>query len=739
MHRCKPVSTSVLAATLAVVAVLGGCKRDSLGPGVESKDFAAALRSVSGDQQIGSVGAALTQQLTVKVVDAGGVAVQGATVTFQVRAGGGNVNPPANASGPDGLVNAVWTLGTTLGVNKVVAILTTNFLADSATFTATAIAGPPSAIILVSGDKQQGRVGNPLAQPLIVRVQDQYGFVKSGVKVMWAPGASSGTIAPVTDTTVADGTVSAIWTLGTLNTPQSMGASVTGVTTPVVFTATTLPDTGRQLVPAGGAGQVAPVGSTLPVQLKVKVTDQFGNLIAGETIKWTDSLTGGGSVSAATGVTGADGTAQVAWTLGNRAGVQLLRAKALSNGSTGNFTATATVAFSDVKAGNFQACGVIASNNRTYCWGLNDAGQLGKGSLLGTTAPTTPVAASGDSVNGPFIPFRQLTGGRSFFCGLTPGRQIYCWGNVFNSAPSNVAVVVSLPNNFANLLAAGEDHDCLISIGGVAYCAGGNEQGQLGDGTFVNHTDYQQIFPGNGLLLWSNIVSGRTHTCAMPRYDGSTVATQRASRTPSCWGLNNSGQIGDGTTLRKNAQTAVVMPTPGTVFDSTGLTAGGAHTCAMTPVDSGGAGWCWGGNGFGQLGNGAVDNKAHPNPMAVAMPAGVIFATVAAGEFHTCAIDNMTGDAWCWGRNDLGQLGDGTTNNSSIPVKVGGGLHFRSISLGELYTCGIVAPLGTPVGPSSQAGTVYCWGDNVFGQIGNGQASGGNAPVLAPTKVLYQP
>ena len=323
----------------------------------------------------------------------------------------------------------------------------------------------------------------------------------------------------------------------------------------------------------------------------------------------------------------------------------------------------------------------------------------------------------------------------NFFCGLTPGRQIYCWGNVFNSSPSNVAVVAPLPNNFANLLAAGEDHQCLLSIGGVAYCAGGNEQGQLGDGSFGNHTDYQQIFPGAGLFLWSSIVSGRTHTCAMPRYDATSAATILASRTPSCWGLNNGGQLGVGDNLRRNQKTAVVMP-PATLFDSTAFTAGGAHTCA---ADTLGAGWCWGANGFGQLGTGARDDSAHTKPGKVAMPPGVIFAAMSAGEFHTCAIDKLTGDAWCWGRNDLGQLGDGTTTGSATPVKVGGGHNFRSISLGELYTCGIVAPLGTPVGPSAQAGTVYCWGDNVFGQIGNGQASGGNAPVLVPMKVLFQP
>lgn len=533
-----PVLTGLLAALLVVAASAACREKATTGPAQrQSKDFAAAVRSVSGDQQVGAAGARLAQSLTVRVVDAGGNPVSGAAVAFQVRLGGGSVNPPANTSSDSGLVRTVWTLGTAAGPNKVVAILTNGAIVDSALFTATATAG-------------------------------------------------------------------------------------TGV---------------------------------------------------------------GGS---------------------------------------------ALLAFSDVKAGNFQACGVVASNNRAYCWGLNDVGQLGKGVFANTTAPSTAVATAADTVNGPFGSFRQITGGRSFFCGLSTGRQIFCWGNVFNSTPTNIAVVAPFPFNFANLLAAGEDHNCLLSLSGVAYCAGGNEQGQLGDTTFANRADYKEVFPFNGLKLWSNIVSGRNHTCAIPRFDG-TVASQSVW----CWGLNSSGQLGDGTFIRKNQPTMV----PVVAFDSASLTAGGAHTCAVTPS---GLGYCWGSNGFGQLGTGSTSNSKSAPVQVVAAPSGLPYKAIYAGEFHTCAIDTV-GNAYCWGRDDFGQLGDGTrtqfnTGNAS-PVAVTGGYNFRSLSLGELYTCGVAAAPGDPIGPSSKPGTVYCWGDNIFGQIGNGQASGGNAPVLTPSKVLGQP
>ena len=124
------------------------------------------------------------------------------------------------------------------------------------------------------------------------------------------------------------------------------------------------------------------------------------------------------------------------------------------------------------------------------------------------------------------------------------------------------------------------------------------------------------------------------------------------------------------------------------------------------------------------------------------MPAGVLFAKMFAGKYHTCAL-STTGAAYCWGRDDYGQLGDGVrmgfNTGNPTPQPVAAGLSFRSLSLGELYTCGVVADINSPTGPSAQAGTIYCWGDNVFGQIGNGQASGGNAPVMFPTRVAFQP
>ena len=754
MPRRRPVSTGTIAVALAAAFMLG-CKRDSASTGpsrVTSKDFASALRTISGDQQIGPVGAALTQQIVVKVLDAGGLPVEGADVTFQVRSGGGSVTPPTNTSAANGLVYAVWTLGTALGVNKVVAILTNNFVLDSVTFTSTAIVGPAATLSMVSGNNQLGTVSRVLAQPLVVVVADQYGHVKSGVKVKWTPdslaAANVGSIRATSDTTAADGTSTARWTLGTVNLPQTASAAVTGLP-PVVFNATTQPDTGRLIVPVSGSGQSAPVGAVLPGALRVRVTDQFGNPIVGENIVWTDSITGGGSVSAATSKSGADGSAAITWTLGTRAGPQVLRAKVPSSGNTFTFNVTATVAFSQVMAGVYSACGVLATNDHIYCWGLNDAGQLGKGNFQNTTVPTTAVSSSPDSSStSPYIHARQLSGGRSSFCALTTAQEMYCWGRRWGgTGTSNTAtlqtILASGNDPFAiDFIAVGDDHACFMNLAGRADCTGVNTEGQIGDGSVASPAANVWVPLAVGTPRFSVISAGSSHTCGMPLFDPSdTVGT----RTPWCWGFNNSGQAGSGGAPpfpNILAPTKVVMPgvVGALAFDSASLSAGVAHTCAMTP---GGLGYCWGQNAHGQLGKGfAVGQGARDSvPQAVAMPAGIAFARMYAGKYHTCAI-GTTGAAYCWGRNDFGQLGDGNRTNFNTgnpsPVAVGGGLMFRSLSLGELYTCGVAAALGSPTGPSASAGTIYCWGDNVFGQIGNG-ASGGNAPVLSPTRVFFQP
>ncbi|MDQ3698375.1 MAG: hypothetical protein M3373_10185 [Gemmatimonadota bacterium] len=133
-------------------------------------------------------------------------------------------------------------------------------------------------------------------------------------------------------------------------------------------------------------------------------------------------------------------------------------------------------------------------------------------------------------------------------------------------------------------------------------------------------------------------------------------------------------------------------------FVSTTVTTGGAHTCALT---SSGAAYCWGSNSSGQLGDGTANQCTYNvacSTIPVAVTGGLTFSRIAAGAAHTCAIAT-SGQTYCWGSNNLGQLGNGTTTQSRVPVLVAGGHSFTQISGGNAQTCAVTA-----------AGAAHCWG-----------------------------
>jgi len=518
-----------------------------------------------------------------------------------------------------------------------------------------------------------------------------------------------------------------------------------------VFTATTSGDTAHIHISPATVLPPAGVGSALPT-LTVTVLDQFNNPIVGDVVTWNGAITGGGTVSATTSTTDITGTARTTWTLGARVGTQSLQAVEGAKSTSTSFTSTATVTFSDVFAGNFMACGIVATNNNAYCWGVGDGGQLGKGTTTNASAPTWPVTQT-DSTTG-YLQVRQISGGDDGFCALTIDRRLFCWGRTIgvSSTNSNNATFQTIVTGSSsqqilpNFIGMGEQHVCILDLTGLGFCTGSDLHGELGDSTkgvspsvgtypFILHSPVQG---------WSRIVAGTAHTCGIPRLDLTHPLT---SQRPLCWGLNTTGQVGNDSTsgnLGQQAPTLVTMPVGVTAFDSLTLTAGAQHTCAIEASGSAtpGAAWCWGGNGFGQLGSGtatvgAIDSIPTP------VQGGHLFTRIYAGAYHTCGIEMVTGAAYCWGRNDYGQLGGVTPpsaflTGTAAPVAVTGGLRFRSLSVGELYTCGLTGTVDTAGGPSAGAGTVYCWGDNLFGQIGN-ETTGNNQPVLRPTKVHFQP
>ena len=142
----------------------------------------------------------------------------------------------------------------------------------------------------------------------------------------------------------------------------------------------------------------------------------------------------------------------------------------------------------------------------------------------------------------------------------------------------------------------------------------------------------------------------------------------------------------------------------------TAMSAGYTHSCGVTAA---GAAYCWGYNEYGALGDGTTTNRLTPGLVA----GGVSFAAVSAGDFHNCGV-TAAGAVYCWGDNSSGQLGDGTTTTRLSPVLVTGGLSFAALSAGSRHTCGVTA-----------AGAAYCWGSNGSGQLGDGTTTDRLAPV----------
>jgi len=235
-------------------------------------------------------------------------------------------------------------------------------------------------------------------------------------------------------------------------------------------------------------------------------------------------------------------------------------------------------------------------------------------------------------------------------------------------------------------IATGNDHSCALTVEGGVKCWGINNYGQLGDGTTSNRT-----LPVDVLGLTTGVVAisaGESHTCA-----------RTAAGGVKCWGNNSAGQLGDGTTSNNTIPFDVL----GLATGVAAISAGGSHSCALTAA---GEVMCWGWNAYGQLGNGTVEGSAWP--VLVSGLAGTTSA-ISAGSAHTCALD-AAGGARCWGYNHSGQLGDGTTTDRSTPTGVLGlGDGVAAISAGQTHTCA-----------RTSAGGAKCWGGNGDGQLGDG-------------------
>jgi alpha-tubulin suppressor-like RCC1 family protein len=336
------------------------------------------------------------------------------------------------------------------------------------------------------------------------------------------------------------------------------------------------------------------------------------------------------------------------------------------------------------------AC-AIRCDGSVWCWGNNADGQLGDGTQ---TSRAIPVQVQG--LGGPAT---AVAAGFDHTCAIVEG-SVRCWGlNAFGQLGNGTrddrlrpTAVTGLPGA-AVALAAGGAHSCAVLADGAVWCWGQNPYGALGDGSTRDSAAPRAVVGLREPV--ASLAAGQYHTCARTR-----------SGAVKCWGLNIWGALGDGTLDNRTLPVGVALPAPAVALSTLAN-----HTCAV--VDDGGV-WCWGLNRYGAVGDGTHGNRVAP--VRVASVDGRATA-VATGDWHTCVtLDD--GSMRCWGANDHGQLGDGTTTARSRATHVEGLDGTSTLACaGQERTCVALSD-----------GRVKCWGVNLQGALGDGSAEDHASP-----------
>jgi len=316
-----------------------------------------------------------------------------------------------------------------------------------------------------------------------------------------------------------------------------------------------------------------------------------------------------------------------------------------------------------VSAARYHSLG-LRSNGTAWAWGYNSGGQLGDGTVYGTSSPV--------SVIGGFTDWIQVSAGGSHSLGLRSNSTIWAWGRNLGRLGDGTGYgaysPVSVIGGFTDWIqvSAGGAHSLGLRSNGTIWAWGYNYGSQLGDGTSV--TKNSPVSVVGGFTDWSQVSAGSDHSLGL-----------RSNGTAWAWGFNPEGRLGDGTTTNRSSPVSVV----GGFTDWCQVSAGGSISLGLR---TNGTIWAWGGNIFGAVGDGTTTNRCSP----VSVVGGFTdWCQVSAGGFHGLGL-RSNGTTWAWGFNASGQLGNDTTITRSSPVSVVGGFtNWCQVSAGYNHSLGI--------------------------------------------------
>jgi hypothetical protein len=326
------------------------------------------------------------------------------------------------------------------------------------------------------------------------------------------------------------------------------------------------------------------------------------------------------------------------------------------------------------------SCGLL-SDGRAFCWGDNQAGQLGDGTTTSRTLPT-PVAGG--------LRFRQIAPGMDHTCGITNDGLAYCWGpnpagelgdGTFqgHAAPA----LVPMPAPLAGI-DAGADFTCALTVAGRPYCWGNNEEMQLGIASSGSGDYHPSPVEVTGAPDLAAISLGVAHACGLT-----------AQGAPYCWGWNEYDQLGNGLAAYSSGPGPVQG---GLAFAE--IRGGYLASCART---TGGTAYCWGGGNGGRL-------PGLPEAIPTQVPGGLAIEGLSGGSITWCGLAGGVG--YCWASSTL----VGTT--ATTPVAVTPAPPFSQIAPGANHTCAVASD-----------GSAYCWGSNQTGALGIGTTASYSYPV----------